>query len=41
VKGESNAETGGLHSATFKIDEDALVTGFGGIAWLAWSFLNE
>jgi len=41
VKGKSNAETGGLHSATFKIDEDALVTGFGGIAWLAWSFLNE
>lgn len=41
VKGESNAGTGGLHSATFKIDEEALATGFGGMAWLAWSFLNE
>lgn len=41
VKGTSNADTGGLHSATFKIDEDALKTGFGGLAWLAWRFLNS
>ncbi|MFZ4725950.1 MAG: M20 metallopeptidase family protein [Paludibacter sp.] len=40
VKGESNANTGGLHSSTFQIDEKALKTGTGGMAWLAWSFLN-
>jgi hippurate hydrolase len=41
VKGASNTNTGGLHSATFHIDEAALETGFGGMAWLAWSFLNR
>ncbi len=41
VKGESNADTGGLHSSTFRIDEKSLETGTGGIAWLALSFLNE
>ncbi len=41
VKGESNANTGGLHSSTFQIDEKAMETGVGGMAWLAWSFLNE
>jgi hippurate hydrolase len=41
VKGKSNAATGGLHSADFFIDEDALPTGFGGMAWLAYSFLKE
>ena len=41
VKGTSNADTGGLHSATFKIDENALETGFGGLAWIAWRFLNS
>ena len=41
VKGELNAATGGLHSATFQIDEKALETGMGGMAWLAWKFLND
>ncbi|MFT3753628.1 MAG: M20 family metallopeptidase [Paludibacter sp.] len=41
VKGLSNANTGGLHSSTFHIDEKALETGMGGMAWLAWRFLNE
>ncbi len=41
VKGASNTNTGGLHSATFHIDEAALETGLGGMAWLAWSFLNR
>ncbi len=41
VKGEINANTGGLHSADFKIDEKALLTGVGGLVWLAWSFMNE
>lgn len=40
VKGKINANTGGLHSSTFQIDEKALETGTGGLAWLAWSFLN-
>ena len=41
VKGETNSNTGGLHSSTFKIDEKALETGMGGLVWLAWRFLNE
>ena len=41
VKGEINADTGGLHSANFRIDENALLTGVGGMVWLAWSFMNE
>lgn len=41
VKGTTNADTGGLHSSTFHIDENALAIGFGGMAWLAWSFLND
>lgn len=41
VKGIVNATTGGLHSADFVIDESALPVGFGGMAWLAYSFLNE
>jgi amidohydrolase len=41
VKGEVNANTGGLHSSTFQIDEKALETGTGGMAWLAWKFLTE
>ncbi|MEI8085579.1 MAG: M20 family metallopeptidase [Paludibacter sp.] len=40
VKGEINANTGGLHSANFQIDEKALETGVGGMAWLAWRFMN-
>lgn len=40
VKGEINANSGGLHSATFRIDEEALQTGAGGMAWLAYSFLK-
>lgn len=41
VKGETNANTGGLHSSTFQIDEKALKTGMGGMAWLAWKFINN
>jgi amidohydrolase len=41
VKGELNANTGGLHSATFRIDEEALKTGIGGMAWLAWRFMTK
>ena len=41
VKGEINANTGGLHSSTFRIDEESLKTGMGGMAWLAWKFLTE
>jgi len=41
VKGESNADTGGLHSSTFKIDENALKTGVGGLAWIAFSFMKS
>jgi hippurate hydrolase len=40
VKGEINANTGGLHSSTFRIDEKALQTGTGGMAWLAWRFME-
>ncbi len=40
VKGAVNANTGGLHSSTFRIDEKALKTGVGGLAWLAWRFLQ-
>lgn len=40
VKGEINTTTGGLHSATFQIDENALETGTGGMVWLAYKFLN-
>lgn len=40
VNGKSNVDTGGLHSSTFKIDEKALETGTGGMAWLALKFLN-
>ena len=39
VKGEINANSGGLHSADFRIDEKAFETGIGGMAWLAWKFL--
>ena len=41
VKGETNADTGGLHSSTFQIDEKALETGMGGLVWLTWKFLNK
>jgi len=40
VKGEINKNTGGLHSSTFRIDEKALETGMGGMAWLAWKFMT-
>jgi hippurate hydrolase len=40
VKGEINANSGGLHSSTFRIDEKALEIGTGGMAWLAWKFLT-
>ena len=41
VVGENNIHTGGLHSSTFRIDEKALETGMGGLAWLAWKFMTE
>jgi hippurate hydrolase len=41
VKGEANKNTGGLHSADFVIDEKALPVGFGGMAWLAYRFLQQ
>ncbi|MDD3079140.1 MAG: M20 family metallopeptidase [Paludibacter sp.] len=41
AKGTDNYDTGGAHSATFCIDEKALETGAGGMAWLAWSFIND
>jgi hippurate hydrolase len=41
VKSEINADTGGLHSPNFRIDENALVTGTGGMAWLAWNFMTQ
>jgi hippurate hydrolase len=40
VRSEINANTGGLHSSTFQIDEKALEIGTGGMAWLAWSFMK-
>ncbi len=41
VRGEPNKNTGGLHSADFVIDENALPVGFGGMAWLAYNFLMD
>ncbi|MDO9153522.1 MAG: M20 family metallopeptidase [Paludibacter sp.] len=41
VRGEENKYTGGLHSSTFRIDENALKTGSSGLAWLAWRFLQK
>lgn len=41
VKGKSNINSGGLHSPTFQIDEDALYYGISGLAWLALRFLNK
>ena len=35
VKGDTNQDTGGLHSSTFCIDEKALLTGAGGLAYIA------
>ena len=40
VKGDSNQNTGGLHSPTFCIDENALKTGSGGLAWIAWKMIQ-
>ena len=40
VKGEMNSDSGGLHSSSFRIDEKALETGTGGMAWLAYRFLT-
>jgi len=40
VKGKMNANTGGLHSSNFQIDEKALKIGMGGMAWLAWKFMT-
>ena len=40
VSGEVNANSGGLHTSTFRIDEEGLQTGAGGMAWIAYSFLK-
>ncbi|MGC3979340.1 MAG: M20/M25/M40 family metallo-hydrolase [Paludibacteraceae bacterium] len=40
VKGAANSNTGGLHSSTFCIDEEALKTGVGGLAWIAWNMMK-
>ena len=40
IKGESNADMGRSHTPTFRIDEEALLTGTSGLAWLAWKFLQ-
>ena len=41
IKGADNQATGGLHTATFRIDEEALKTGAGGLAWIAYRFMTE
>ena len=41
IKGDTNQDTGGLHSSNFKLDLKSLETGMGGMAWLAWCFMNE
>jgi hippurate hydrolase len=41
IKGDSNQDTGGLHSANFKVDLNALKIGTGGLAWLAWKFITD
>ena len=41
IKGADNQTSGGLHTATFQIDEEALKTGAGGLAWIAYRFMLE
>jgi hippurate hydrolase len=41
VKGITNHDTGGLHSPTFKIDEEALKYGTGGLAWIALNLMTR
>ncbi|MCL1867959.1 MAG: M20 family metallopeptidase [Paludibacter sp.] len=40
VRGEENADSGELHSATFQIDQNALYYGVSGMTWLAIRFLE-
>ncbi|VBB48156.1 Amidohydrolase [uncultured Paludibacter sp.] len=40
VKGKNNPSSGGLHTPTFCVDEEALKTGTGGLAWIAYNFLK-
>ncbi len=40
AKSEINYQTGGLHTSDFVIDENALITGSAGMAWLAYKFLS-
>ncbi|HHT23806.1 MAG TPA: amidohydrolase [Bacteroidales bacterium] len=40
IKGESNADMGRSHTPTFRIDEEALLTGTSELAWLVWKFLQ-
>lgn len=39
VKRRDNSNISGLHTPTFEIDEEALKTGTGGLAWIAYNFL--
>lgn len=39
AKGKNNADTGGLHSSNFCIDEESLKVGAGGLAWIAWNMM--
>ncbi|MFM2290606.1 MAG: hypothetical protein RIS29_419 [Bacteroidota bacterium] len=41
IKGDTNQDTGGLHSSNFKLDLKSLETGMGGMAWLAWCFMEN
>ncbi len=40
IRGKENAQAGGLHTTSFRIDEEALKTGSGALAYLAWRFLE-
>lgn len=40
VRNEAKGITSGVHTSTFNIDEDALKTGAGLMAWLAWKELT-
>ncbi len=40
IKNKDNSNCSGLHTSTFQIDEEALKTGAGGLAWIAWNLLK-
>lgn len=41
TRGKTNQNSGFSHSSTFCIDEEALLTGTGGLAWIAFQLLNN